>query len=174
MKFSRILLFVFTILALTSCGPLQRNGQDEDLVPSDPIVPPQGDVSAMTQTALDPGLQRLVEMAKEDLATRLSIAVDEIDLIEAKAVVWPDSSLGCPQPGMQYLQVPEDGAFVILQARGLNYEYHTGGSRGLFLCEQTLQDKTPPPQIDLFNLTPSRTNPDAPTPDNSIPPGEDQ
>lgn len=126
----------------------------------------------MTQAPIDPGLQPLVDMAKQDLATRLSIAEDEIDLIEAKAVVWPDSSLGCPQPGMQYLQVPEDGAFVILQAEELNYEYHTGGSRGLFLCEQTLQDKTPPPQIDLFNLTPSRTDPNAPTPDNSIPPGE--
>ena len=170
MKFRWISLILFMFVALTGCGPLQQN---EDLVPSDPIVPPQGDIPTMTQTALDPGLQSLVDMAKEELATRLSITVDEIDLIDAKAVVWPDSSLGCPQPGMQYLQVPEDGALVILQAKGLNYEYHIGGSRGLFLCEQTLQDKTPPPQIDLFNLTPSRTNPDAPTPDNSIPPGED-
>ena len=172
MKFCWMLLVIFMSLALTSCGTLPRNGQDDDLVPSDPDTTTQGDVPSMTQTPLDPGLQQLVDMATADLATRLSFPVSDIDLVEAKAVVWPDSSLGCPQPGMQYLQVPEDGALVILQANARPYEYHNGGSRGLFLCEQTFGQKTPPPQIDLFNLTPSRTNPDAPTPDNGIPTGE--
>jgi hypothetical protein len=78
---------------------------------------------------------------------------------------------------MQYKQVPEDGALIVLQVGGINYEYHNGGNRGLFLCEKATAKPEPLPKIDFFNLTPSsssETNPGAPTPDNSIPPGENQ
>ena len=101
----------------------------------------------------------------------------QIDLIEAKSVVWPDASSGCPQPGMRYKQVPENGALIILQAQGTAYEYHNGGTRGLFLCEKTYKDPYTPPKIDLNDLTPSLRDKNTPpplTPDNSIPPGEDQ
>lgn len=79
---------------------------------------------------------RLVTQAKEDLAERLSIAVDQIQLVEFKAVVWPDASLGCPRPGMAYIQVPQDGALIRLKADGKVYEYHSGGARAPFLCEK--------------------------------------
>lgn len=119
------------------------------------------------------GLESLIEMAKNDLAKRLSIPVDEIRLNEAKPVVWPDSSLGCPQPGMAYLQVPEDGALIVLQVGDTPYNYHNGGNRGLFLCETVSKDPAITPNLDLFNLTPSKSDPPPTTPDNSIPPGED-
>ena len=79
-------------------------------------------------------IENLVIQAKEDLARRLSIPIDEIEALEAKSVVWPDASLGCPRPGMRYKQVPVDGALIRLQADGQVYEYHSGGGRGLFLC----------------------------------------
>ena len=120
----------------------------------------------------NPGLQSLVEDARADLAQRLNISESEINVLDAREVVWPDASLGCPQPGMVYKQFPEDGALIILQADGLNYQYHNGGSRGLFLCETVYKDPNPPPKLDIFNLTPPKTDPS--TPDNSIPPGEDQ
>jgi hypothetical protein len=119
------------------------------------------------------GMESLIEMAKKDLAQRLSISVGVISLVEAKPVVWPDSSLGCPQPGMAYLQVPEDGAVIVLQFDGISYEYHNGGSRGLFLCEKNSKEPALTPKLDLFNLTPSKSDPPPTTPDNSIPPGED-
>ena len=76
----------------------------------------------------------LVIQAKEDLADRLSIPIDQIEVLEARSVVWPDASLGCPQPDMRYKQVQVDGVLIRLQANGQVYEYHSGGSRGLFLC----------------------------------------
>ncbi len=171
---------VIFLLALffSGCAPSQAG----ELPPSDPLEPPpqaeNGDIAQMTPTTqADGGLQNLIERAKEDLAQRLNILLTEIDLIDAKAVVWPDASLGCPQPGMQYKQVPEDGALIMLQANGITYEYHNGGNRGLFLCEKVTAKSSPFPKIDFFNLTPTvsgETNPAAPTPDNSIPPGEDQ
>ena len=97
-----------------------------------------------------PSENRLVIQAKEDLAERLSTAVDQIQLVEFRAVVWPDASLGCPQPGMAYKQVPQDGGLIRLEVDGRLYEYHSGGSRPPFLCERALQiDKTtPPPSLD--------------------------
>ena len=123
------------------------------------------------------GLESLIEEAKEDLARRLSISVVQISLTEAKEVVWPDSSLGCPQPGMRYKQVPEDGALIILQAQGKVYQYHNGGRRGLFLCEEVFRDPHKPPRLDIRNLTPlpplKKDNPKPSAPDHNIPPGED-
>ena len=79
-------------------------------------------------------IEDLVIQAKEDLADRSSIPIDQIGVVEARSVVWPDASLGCPQQGMRYKQVQVDGVLIRLQANGQVYEYHSGGSRGLFLC----------------------------------------
>ena len=82
----------------------------------------------------DSGMENLVVQAKEDLVHRLSIPIDQIEVVEARSVVWPDASLGCPQSGMRYKQVQVDGVLIRLQANGKVYEYHSGGSRGLLLC----------------------------------------
>jgi hypothetical protein len=178
-----IFLSILLVFA-SSCAPSAADAPSEPQAPpaeetSAPAIsasPSQGDVPEMPPTT-PAGLEHLVDRAKEDLAQRLNIILEQISLIEAKPVVWPDASLGCPQPGMRYQQVPEDGALIILQANGISYEYHNGGSRGLFLCQKTIKDPNPSPKIDFFNLTPGNpgsSNPDAPTPDRSIPPGEGQ
>ena len=96
----------------------------------------------------------LVRQAKADLAQRLNVPIEDIELIKYEEVVWPDASLGCPQPGMRYKQVPYDGALIVLKVAGREYEYHNGGSRGLFLCEQTIQVKPTSPDLDEFLPTP--------------------
>jgi len=125
---------------------------------------------------LDETLKSLINQAKDDLSERLGVDVSAINLVSAKAVSWPDASLGCPQPGMAYIQVPEDGAQIILQVEEILYAYHSGGSRGLFLCEKGAKGPYVPPQLDILNLTPSvldKNNPTPATPDNGIPPNED-
>jgi hypothetical protein len=81
------------------------------------------------------GLEEIIDRAKKDLAGRLSISVEQIEVLEATSVVWPDASIGCPQPEMSYKQVPVDGALIRLKVEVHEYNYHSGGSRGLFLCE---------------------------------------
>lgn len=105
--------------------------------------------------SVEPGLESLVNKAKEDLANRLSIPVQQIEVLEAKSVVWPDSSLGCPQPGMRYTQIPHDGALIRLGVEGRVYEYHSGGGRDPFLCEpKPLVPKPTIPKLDEFLPTP--------------------
>ena len=138
-------------------------------------LPPNPPVKEFEMTTVEPGLEPLIQQAIDDLAKRLDVGVENIKVLRTESTIWPDSSLGCPQPGMAYLQVPEDGALIVLQVDSALYEYHNGGNRGLFLCEKNMKDPNPAPHLDIFNLTPSKSNPSAipPTPENSIPPGED-
>ena len=83
----------------------------------------------------NPGEMHFVLLAKEDLAERLDVSVDDIGLVEFALVTWGDPSLGCPQPGMKYKQVPVDGYLIRLACEGRIYNYHGGGSRDPSLCE---------------------------------------
>jgi hypothetical protein len=108
------------------------------------------------ESALPGGTETLVDLAKADLAQRLAVEITAITLISYEDVVWPDSSLGCPQPGMAYLQVPKDGSRIVLEFEDTTYDYHTGGGRDPFLCEQTLPQKDAGSQLDLGDfITPS-------------------
>jgi hypothetical protein len=84
---------------------------------------------------VDASLRSLVDTAVADLAGRLRIPPDEVAVVEARSVVWPDGSFGCPEPGMQYAQVLQEGVLIRLSAGGNTYSYHGGGSRKPFLCE---------------------------------------
>jgi hypothetical protein len=87
-----------------------------------------------------------VDQAVAHLADRLSVEASRIAVLEARAVVWPDGSLGCPQPGRVYTQVQQEGYFIRLQVDAQVYDYHGGRrGRGPFLCEGTDPGKIVPP-----------------------------
>ena len=75
-----------------------------------------------------------VTEAKQDLAKRLSVNPDQIELVSFTPVTWPDGSMGCPEPGMMYTQVLVEGYRIQLRSGGRVYEYHGGGTRAPFLC----------------------------------------
>lgn len=88
----------------------------------------------------------VVELAKEDLARRLEVSVSEISVISVEAVDWPDTSLGCPEPGMAYAQVITPGYLIVLEAKGQAYEYHSGGEQ-LLLCGETATGQSRPDPV---------------------------
>lgn len=99
----------------------------------------------------DSSVDNLVLEAKEDLAGRLSVDMDQISLVEAKSIFWRDASLGCPQPGMVYAQVITPGFRITLEAKGQIYDYHTDTSRYVFLCETK---ETPLEPVPLMPVAP--------------------
>ncbi len=117
--------------------------------------------------AVETGLQPFVDQAVADLVSRLGVRIEEVEVLEAKSMVWPNAGMGCPQPDMRYKQVPEEGYLIRLVVEKQVYAYHGGGGKAPFLCEQLSKDPSKAPQIDITNLT-------SPAPGNSIPPGEDQ
>ncbi len=124
----------------TGSSPDQSTGPAP--VPSVVAKPPTSNTAAPPSGgfALDP-MMPLVVAAVADLAGRLGIAAREVTVVEARAVTWGDSSLGCPQPGMKYLPRVVDGTLVVLGAGGRTYEYH-GGSP-LQLCEHPTAPAAP-------------------------------
>ena len=70
--------------------------------------------------------------ARQVLAKRLSAPANEIMLVSDEAVQWADSSLGCPVPGMMYIQVITPGHRITFSYGGNDYEVHTAakGSPG--------------------------------------------
>jgi hypothetical protein len=121
-----------------------------------PTLPPTMDVSftappkitQQAQASNSPDLKTPIEKAKGDLAQRLSISVTEIDLVEAKDVIWPDASLGCPQSGMIYAQMETEGFIIQLEAQGQTYEYHTDKDATVILCEYTPERSNLKKEID--------------------------
>jgi hypothetical protein len=70
------------------------------------------------------GLEMLTERARNDLATRLGIPVEEVKLQDFTAVTWPDGGLGCNLPHNGRNE-PLPGYKLKLGARGGSFLYHT-------------------------------------------------
>jgi hypothetical protein len=97
---------------------------EEDEPPEAPSAP---------REKADP-LAPVVEAARKDLAGRLSVEAERIEVVEARSMVWPDGSLGCPEPGRLYTQALQDGALVRLRYGSEVYAYHSGRRGEPFLC----------------------------------------
>ena len=140
------------IASIVSCRPASPS--DNATVPSplstaavSPYPPPAGtpvstaapgkDKNQMSGTPdpkSPPPKMAQVTQAKQDLAKRLSVNPDQIELVSFTPVTWPDGSMGCPEPGMMYTQVLVEGYRIQLRSGGRDYEYHGGGTRAPFLC----------------------------------------
>ena len=74
------------------------------------------------------------EKALQDLADRLDVPLDDVELLSAEEVDWPDGSLGCPEEEMMYVQALTPGYRFIFESDGQKYEYHTDLGNQLVLC----------------------------------------
>ena len=83
---------------------------------------------------LVPG-EKVVQRALAQLASLTQAPREAIAVVEVRERVWPDSSLGCPKPGMAYIQIPHDGHSILLEAGGRLYRFHSGPEGEPFLCD---------------------------------------
>ena len=136
-------------------------GQNADIPPCVPVpaseedegVQEETDTMPQESTPLEPAQPQeqdahtvATALAVADLAHRLGIPAAEIDVREVRAVTWPDTSMGCPEPDVMYAQMMQEGLLIRLYAGGEMYFYHSGGDQPPFLCEQTMQLKPPDPR----------------------------
>jgi len=77
---------------------------------------------------------RMGELARAALAQELAVADADITVVAVEETVWRDSSLGCPKPGLNYLQVLTPGYKITLEAQGKRYEYHSDANRRVVRC----------------------------------------
>ena len=88
--------------------------------PSDPVTAADG---------------RLLEATVDDLSAHLDVPPGSISLVSVEHVIWSDTSLGCPKPGVDYAQVQVEGSVIILASGVGEYAYHTDGARAFVLCK---------------------------------------
>jgi hypothetical protein len=118
-------------IALETAAPIDNNLQ----TPSPESDIENKDVTAPDKTMTpDANAQNLILLSKESLAGQFKINMDDIQLSSAVAVVWPDASLGCPQPDTAYAQVVTPGYSIVLKVAEKEYPYHTDGSTTVILC----------------------------------------
>jgi hypothetical protein len=94
------------------------------------FVPGQGSLEELSDVERGVAL-----LAIDTLASDLGIARESIEVDTVKAVEWRDSSLGCPKPGVAYLDVVTPGHKVILRVGKEIHVVHEAGNRA-FRCVQ--------------------------------------
>jgi hypothetical protein len=82
--------------------------------------------AASAQSTAAERLTELVEQSREDLASKVGVDAAAITVAEARHVVWPDGSAGCPAPGYDYMQMQTEGVLIRLNANGRIFQYHAG------------------------------------------------
>jgi len=88
------------------------------------------------------------QVAIDALATELGIPKDQVLVDTVRTVEWRDSSLGCPKPGVAYLDVISPGHRVTLRVDRQVHVVHEAGNRA-FVCVQTKAMGGITPQRDL-------------------------
>ena len=80
--------------------------------------------------------QAMVALATAQLAKTLGIDRGQIAVVEVKAVLWRDASLGCPKPGVDYIRVETPGFNIQLKAGDQVYIYHTDETGRAVRCNR--------------------------------------
>lgn len=88
-------------------------------------------------------LKDLVEQSRHDLASKLGVDATEIGVLEARHVMWPDGSAGCPSQGYEYMQMQTEGILIRLQADGRVFQYHAGAAGPAVHCEKPSANDPP-------------------------------
>jgi len=78
-------------------------------------------------------LDKAVQDAREDLHSKLGVAVDSVRLVSVSPAEWPDSNLGCAGVAADAGHERAVGYKLLLSARGSQYVYHTDLQR-TFAC----------------------------------------
>jgi hypothetical protein len=134
-----ITLIGFLILALVACRPpvqpttivVEETGeveQTEEKAPTPTYISPQPTPASVAppQSPLSTPLANpAAAAALAHLVNELGLSPQDVTILSIEEVEWRDGSLGCPEPGMVYIQAIIPGYRILLEANGETYEVHT-------------------------------------------------
>jgi hypothetical protein len=139
-KLSLSIILIAVLLTFTACAPAAEEpalGPTPE-EPATAVAPLQGtslphDVIRVPE---DPNAKRYTTAAINDLAARLEVPREQIEVLAYEPVTWNDGSLGCPQPDMMYTQALVEGYVVQLRIGDQTYTYNGAIGSDPFLCER--------------------------------------
>lgn len=100
-----------------------------------PHIEPVGEIGEVGERVTGEAPQELLDAILDDAAARTGLDRSELAIVQDEAVVWPDGSLGCPEPGMMYTMALVDGYHIVVQAGEDELDYRTGSNNFFKLCE---------------------------------------
>lgn len=100
--------------------------EDSDPAGGEPEATPAPAAGGETDANLEPIVAAI--------AAELGAAPSEMTVVSATPEVWPDASLGCPQPDMLYAQVVTPGYRVVAEVGGEQIEFHTDERGAVVRC----------------------------------------
>jgi hypothetical protein len=68
------------------------------------------------------------------IADEVNGAPSDVTMVSATPEIWPDASLGCPQPDMLYAQVVSPGYRIVVDVRGEQIEFHADERGNVVRC----------------------------------------
>ena len=75
-------------------------------------------------------IEEIVALARQDLAKRLGVSLEAVEVVKVEKVWWEDDTLGCPRPPGNYpdraYPGPIPGYRILLAVEGVQYEYRSG------------------------------------------------
>jgi hypothetical protein len=107
------------------------------MLPTPEVIPEKPGVGEETRVMNEIPVDLLEEIVA-DLMGRTGAARSAVGVLRSEQVVWPDGSLGCPQPGQLYTQALVNGYRVVLEQGGDRYDYRVTDRGYFFLCENAL------------------------------------
>ncbi len=131
-----LILFSGGIL-LAGCQPGQSSPTAATRTPATASVPDTGNQPTALpgiDTTLTPPEEALVSLAKQRLAEKFQLDPQEFRLFSILPMSWPDSSLGCPQPGVLYQPVVTPGYQMVFEGGGQTYVVHSDQSDYVVIC----------------------------------------
>ena len=144
---SKIMLLGWMLLFMEACTQIVSTASSEVTSPTaNPQATAIQGVGTQMNASETPsvfGPEKLIDLVKADLAQRLSVSPDQISVVVSESVEWSDSSLGCPQPDMAYLEVITPGYRILLEVNGQQYEYHFGRDTYFVYCDDPLPPAPP-------------------------------
>jgi hypothetical protein len=142
-------LLIFSNSAQTQTYAVHTAESEQQMIlcendqPTDLANQASGPASVGATARPGPASNDPAELARQALAKELGVDAAAIRVAQIEEVEWRDSSLGCPQPGMNYLQVITPGYRIVLEAQGRSYEYHADRGKRVVRCDKPAGRATP-------------------------------
>lgn len=123
-------LFIGLFANLAAC-----NSEDDPQPPERSLTnSEQATQAEQTVVPARMNLKGQIEFSKKDLAQRLDVAPESVELSGANAVTWRSGALGCPETGMNYTEALVPGTVIYLQVDNMIHAYHAKYGSEPFYC----------------------------------------
>lgn len=136
---SVISLLILVAALAAACGPAalptEQPVAGEAPTATEPSVPTE----PSTPTHIPVDLTPAQRAALNALTEKLGLSADQIKLVSAEAVTWPNGCLGIVRIGVMCTQAEVPGFKIVLEANGQKYEVHTNQDGSVVLLAEGAQ-----------------------------------